>query len=352
LPAATSYPWRVEIARVVLVTNVGQGFGRAVALAYGQAGYDVVCADPDVDLASKTAAEVEELGAQAIPVQADASAQLDVRAAFTKVGELFGALGGVVHVACQVSQTPFPRLSDGEFAELLREDLSSTFLVLREASRPPGPAWVVVVAPPRIPDRPQMAAVQGALRELAAAFSGRGDALVTEAAWGHGGSDPELDALVSVSRPRVNIVVPSRGPSDPRHDARLANTVRYLGSTSARGVSGATLHVDLPPPPRVVETLLPEVQAALDDSVRQDDRDEDRDMGVDLSGFDVAAFGGDDEPFDDLDALEDLDALDDLDPLEDLDDDDEAGDDEPLAHDDLDVARRVVDTVVRREATR
>ena len=68
----------MEPARVVLVTNVGQGFGRAVALAYGQSDYDVVCADRDVDLAAKTAAEIEELGGQAIPIQADMTTQSDV----------------------------------------------------------------------------------------------------------------------------------------------------------------------------------------------------------------------------------------------------------------------------------
>jgi NAD(P)-dependent dehydrogenase (short-subunit alcohol dehydrogenase family) len=282
---ATSYPATMESARVVLVTNVGQGFGRAVALAYGQAGYDVVCADPDVDLASKTAAEVEELGAQAIPVQADMTAQLDVRGAFTKVHEIFGALGGVVHVACHQSQTSFARLADGEFAELFRENVTSTFLVLREAARPVSLAWVVIVTPPRMAGRPQMAAVHGAVTSMAAAF----------------GSDPpssrpevldlaDVGAPEPAGRPRVNVVVPSRGAADPRHDARLANAVRYLGSMASRGVSGTTIEVELPPPPRLVETLLPEVRAALDDTLRQDDRLVDRDD-------DDADF--DDDPFDD-----------------------------------------------------
>jgi NAD(P)-dependent dehydrogenase (short-subunit alcohol dehydrogenase family) len=293
----------VERARVVLVTNVGQGFGRAVALSYGQAGYDVVCADTDVDLASKTAAEVEELGGQAIPVQADVSAQLDVRGAFAKVHEIFGALGGVVHVACQQSQTPFARLTDAEFAELLREDVTSTYLVLREAARHVAlaPAWVVIVTPPRASERPQMAAVHGAITSMASAFFGSDGPLHPEA--------PELDdpglAPAAAGRPRVNVVIPSRGPSDPRHDARLANTVRYLGSAASRGVSGTTITVELPPPPRLVETLLPEVQAALDDTTRQAEGDEqDEDAAAGGAGerrFDVE--GGDDldDDGDDLD---------------------------------------------------
>jgi NAD(P)-dependent dehydrogenase (short-subunit alcohol dehydrogenase family) len=273
----------MESARVVLVTNVGQGFGRAVALASGQAGYDVVCADPDVDLASKTAAEVEELGGQAIPVQADASLHLDVRGAFSKVFEIFGALGGVVHVACHQSQTPFVRLTDTEFAELMAENVTSTYLVLREAARHLDLGWVVVVAPPPLAERPQMAAVHGAVTGMATAFSGGGslpthpDALDL--------ADIGAPEPVASARPRVNVVVPSRPASDPRHDARLSTTVRFLGSDASRGVVGAAVSVDLPPPPRVIETLLPEVQAALDDSLRQvdiDDADEEDDAVDDL----------------------------------------------------------------------
>jgi hypothetical protein len=302
----------VEAARVVLVTNVGQGFGRAVALSYGQAGYDVVCADTDVDLASKTAAEVEELGGQAIPVQADVSAQLDVRSAFAKVHEIFGALGGVVHVACQQSQTPFARLTDAEFAELLREDVTSTYLVLREAARhlALAPAWVVIVTPPRASERPQMAAVHGAITSMASAFIG-GDAPARSEVLEL--SDIGAPEPPAAGRPRVNVVIPSRGPSDPRHDARLANTVRYLGSAASRGVNGTTITVELPPPPRLVETLLPEVQAALDDTIRQAERDEDPDDDRD---------GRVDELFDD-DFDDERDHEDDDEDEDELDDDDQ-----------------------------
>jgi len=44
-----------------------------------------------------------------------------------------------------------------------------------------------------------------------------------------------------------------------------------LAASSALGVSGQEVFVELPPPPRVTEALLPEVRAALDDRVRQDD---------------------------------------------------------------------------------
>lgn len=236
----------MELARVVLVTNVGQGFGRAVALAYGQSDYDVVCADRDVDLAAKTAAEIEELGGQAIPIQTDMSTQMDVLGAYHKVYEIFGALGGVVHVSSQVSHTPFENLGEGEFTELLTEDLRSAYLTLKVGARLLDGGWIVLVAPP-YGRQPQMAVVHGALARLVPSFCER------------------------YETPRANLVIPSRAPADPRHDAALVRSVRFLGSAAAAGINGQEVFVHLPPPPRVAEALLPEVQAALDDNVRQDD---------------------------------------------------------------------------------
>ncbi len=260
----------MERAKVVLVTQVGQGFGRAVAIAYGQAGYDVVCADRDVDLAARTAAEIEELGGQAIPIQADPTAALDVQAAFAKVWEIFGSLSGVVHVTSFDSATPFHRLAEGELLELFDETVRSTVLVLRSAQRAAPGSWVVIVAPAPHPDRPHLAAVGGALARLAAAFPAPAPI------------GPEVDDLDAMAEPmrglRVNVVVPSRPASDPRHDAKLVHLVRLLGGQAGAGVHGAEVTVALPPPPQVIEALLPEVQAALDDSVRQDDGDADDDL--------------------------------------------------------------------------
>jgi NAD(P)-dependent dehydrogenase (short-subunit alcohol dehydrogenase family) len=235
----------VDSANVVLITNVGQGFGRAIALSFGQADYDVVCADNDVDLASKTAAEIEELGGQAIPVQVDITTQLDVSSAFDKVYEIFGDLSGVIHVAATESLTMFDEVSEGELAELLNENLRSTFLLLKATARLLEDGYFVLVLPPT--SEPHMLAVRAAMTEMVRGF---------EKMYPH---------------VRVNLVTPSRSASDPKHDAPLVKTVRYLASSASDGISGHELTVKLPTPPKVLESLLPEVQAALDTTVRQAD---------------------------------------------------------------------------------
>jgi NAD(P)-dependent dehydrogenase (short-subunit alcohol dehydrogenase family) len=237
----------VDSANVVLVTNVGQGFGRAIALSFGQAEYDVVCADNDVDLASKTAAEIEELGGQAIPVQVDITTQLDVTSAFDKVYEIFGDLSGVIHVASAESLSTFNDVSEGELAELLNENLRSTFLLLKATARFLEEGYFVLVLPPVSADEPHMLAVRAAMTAMVKGFEKK---------------HPHV---------RVNLVTPSRSASDPRHDAPLVKAVRYLASSASDGISGHELKVVLPAPPRILESLLPEVQAALDTSVRQAD---------------------------------------------------------------------------------
>ena len=155
-------------------------------------------------------------------------------------------LSGVVHVAAFESNTPFNELGEGEFSELLDENLKSTFLVLKTAARLLDDAWVVIVSPPRAAAEPHMVGVRGAITRMATGFESRYEGL------------------------SVNVAVPSRAASDPKHDAALVENVMYLGARTT-GLSGQRFYVTLPPPPREVESLLPEVRAALDSSVRQDD---------------------------------------------------------------------------------
>ena len=292
---------------VVLVTGVGQGFGRAIALGWGRAGFDVVCADRDVALASKTAAEVEEVGGQAIPLQFDVAVPLDVRPAFDKIDELFGRLDGVVHVASRGGDGDAATLADGAFGELVDEVLRSSHLVLRNAGRRMAGGFVLVVGPDAASDEPHDAMTRAGLAALVRAYV------------------PRLRAL------RLGLLTPSRPASDPHHDAPLVDAALFLGGAGGAGLPGATLDVTLPPPPRRMERLLPEVRAALGDVDLDDDPDPDED---DDAGDDDA-FGddGDDalDPWDDDAAIDDPDD----DPDAPFDDRDAGGGDAGSAPDDV-----------------
>lgn len=259
-----------DIVEVVLITNVGDGFGRAIALAFAELNYDVVCADKDVELAAKTAAEIEELGGNAIPIQANMSSSKDARLAFDKVFEIFGTINGVIHVAAHESNVALRDLTEGEFSELISENVKSTFLVLKNAAKLLDRAWLVLIAPPKSSNMPHMFGVRGAIARMAAAFESRYEDL------------------------RVNVVVPSRSAANPQSDARLADAVSFLASPFADGLSGQRLNIDLPKPPTADENLLPEVRAALEENFKEDD----------YMGFEESALLNADSDFS-VDELED-----------------------------------------------
>ena len=130
---------------------------------------------------------------------------------------------------------------------MLNENLRSSLLSLKVASQQLTSPWFVLVGPPTSADEPQMVALRGALQGLTGSLQERTEKL------------------------RINLIFPSRAASDPAHDVRVSETVLFLGSDRATGVTGQTFHIVLPPPPKIIEDLLPEVRAALDENVQQAD---------------------------------------------------------------------------------
>src|SRR5690349_16341195 len=57
--------------QVAIVTGAGRGIGRAIALELASLGADVVVAELNEETATKTAAEVEQMGRRASAVQID-----------------------------------------------------------------------------------------------------------------------------------------------------------------------------------------------------------------------------------------------------------------------------------------
>lgn len=83
----------MTIARkVALVTGGGSGIGRATALGFGTAGYEVVIADANIEAAKSVAAEVEDNGAQALPIHVDVTSADACGAMGKAIRERFGRL--------------------------------------------------------------------------------------------------------------------------------------------------------------------------------------------------------------------------------------------------------------------
>jgi len=119
--------------RVALVTGSGHGIGRAIALAYADAGAHVVCAartQADID---ETAAQVRARGREALAVRCDVLHTEQLEALLAASFERFGRLD----VLCNNAGGALPRaaleLSERAFEKIVRFNLTSPFLLTRMA---------------------------------------------------------------------------------------------------------------------------------------------------------------------------------------------------------------------------
>jgi glucose 1-dehydrogenase len=119
-----------------IVTGANSGIGRAIALALGHAGADVIVNYVSrEEEAFKVAAEIKRCGATAIPVQADVSKEADVKAMFARAIESFGTLDIVVNNAGLQKDAAFEDLSVEAWDLVMNVNLKGQFLCAREAVR-------------------------------------------------------------------------------------------------------------------------------------------------------------------------------------------------------------------------
>ncbi len=126
----------VLLGQRALVTGASSGIGRAIALALGAAGADVV-----VNYASQAgpaeavAAELRELGRQAVAVRADVGREADVLALFDAARAHLGGLDILVANAGLQQDAPFHAMSLAQWQRVIDVNLTGQFLCCREAVR-------------------------------------------------------------------------------------------------------------------------------------------------------------------------------------------------------------------------
>jgi NAD(P)-dependent dehydrogenase (short-subunit alcohol dehydrogenase family) len=85
--------------KAALVTGAGSGIGRAIAIRFAQEGARVIVNDMDSRAAEKTAKEIETLGGQAVPLQANVSMKEEVHAMAAEGVARFGTINILVNNA-------------------------------------------------------------------------------------------------------------------------------------------------------------------------------------------------------------------------------------------------------------
>ncbi|MFM9425530.1 glucose 1-dehydrogenase [Variovorax sp. GrIS 2.14] len=119
-----------------LVTGANSGIGRAVALALGRAGADVVVnyvSDPEA--AEAVAAEIRGFGRRAIALRADVSDEQEVETMFAEAIKVFGTLHVVVCNAGLQRDAPFHQMTLDQWHTVIGVNLTGQFLCARSAVR-------------------------------------------------------------------------------------------------------------------------------------------------------------------------------------------------------------------------
>jgi glucose 1-dehydrogenase len=119
-----------------LVTGANSGIGKAVAIALGHAGADVVInymrGD---DAANAVAAEAAKYGSKSYIHQADVSSENDVQAMFEKMKSQFGTIDILVNNAGLQMDSPLEQMTLKQWNTVISVNLTGQFLCAREAVR-------------------------------------------------------------------------------------------------------------------------------------------------------------------------------------------------------------------------
>lgn len=118
--------------RTALVTGAGSGMGRAVALAFAQAGANLVLADRDEAQGEAVAAAIEAEGGNALAVRTDISQGADVDALLAAAIDQFGTVDMACNAAgIDIERTEFVDCADEVFDKVIDVNLRGSFLCMR-----------------------------------------------------------------------------------------------------------------------------------------------------------------------------------------------------------------------------
>jgi glucose 1-dehydrogenase len=129
-------PQQMLLGQKALVTGASSGIGRAIALALGQAGADVIVNYvAGEEKAEQLCQEIRSIGVQAHAVRADVSDEAQVQQMFKRMLELYGTIDVLVNNAGLQQDAAFENLTLAQWNRVIGINLTGQFLCAREAVR-------------------------------------------------------------------------------------------------------------------------------------------------------------------------------------------------------------------------
>jgi len=127
---------RLLTGQKALVTGSSSGIGRAIALAFGAAGADVVVNYiGDDQPALKVVERIKSFGSNAISIGADVSQEVQVQGMFDKMLEEFGTIDILINNAGLQRDATIDQMTLEQWNHVISVNLTGQFLCAREAIR-------------------------------------------------------------------------------------------------------------------------------------------------------------------------------------------------------------------------
>jgi len=115
------------VGKTVLVTGGSQGIGRAIALAFGARGSRVAIASRNQAALAEVAAEIRQLGGEALPSACDVTQKPAIEELKRKIDVQFGSVQILVNNAGIAPAAAFLEMEDSLWEDVLRLNLTGTY---------------------------------------------------------------------------------------------------------------------------------------------------------------------------------------------------------------------------------
>lgn len=122
--------------KVALITGGARGIGQAIAMAFAKEGADIVVADVNLEVAQKTALDIEALGRKALALEMDVTDYQKVEEGVNKILDKFGKVDILVNNAGITKDNLLIRMSPAEWDAVINVNLKGTFNCIKAVSRP------------------------------------------------------------------------------------------------------------------------------------------------------------------------------------------------------------------------
>ncbi|HEY3612849.1 MAG TPA: glucose 1-dehydrogenase [Gaiellales bacterium] len=135
MPADPRFPSFDLTGRVALVTGAARGLGEAIALALAHAGADVVLGLRDATSTPAVAAQIEQLGRRAIPLQMDVTRLDQIETAVAAAVAEAGRIDILVNNAGLGPENAAEDVTEADFDYTCAVNLKGTFFVSQAVGR-------------------------------------------------------------------------------------------------------------------------------------------------------------------------------------------------------------------------